>query len=90
MVRCLLLHPIIVQLLFLPLQEPWRMLIHILQISRFCAFPMTILCLPVTCPVFVIAVGRIHGAEGRSNTANPIFLSLLMLTASPAKPLMEL
>lgn len=37
-----------------------------------------------------IAVGRIQGAEGRLNTANPIFLSLLMLAASPVKPLMEL
>lgn len=45
---------------------------------------------PVTCPVFVIAAGRIQGAEGRSNTANLIFLSLLMLAASLAKPLMEL
>lgn len=71
-------------------QEPWRMLIHIVQISLFCVFPMTTFCLPITCPVFVIAVGRIQGAKGRSNTANPIFLSLLMLTASPAKPLMEL
>lgn len=44
----------------------------------FCAFPM--------CPVFVIATGRIQWTEGRSNTANPIFLNLLMQTASLAKP----
>lgn len=86
---CLLLHLTIAQL-SPHLHEPWRMLIHILQISLFCDFPMTILCLPVKCPVFVIAVGRIQRAEGRSNTANPIFLSLLMLIASPVKPLMEL
>lgn len=65
--------------------SPWGMLIHIFQIS-----PDTALCLPVMCPVFAIAGGRIRGAQGRSNPANPIFLSLLMLTASPAKPLMEL
>lgn len=73
-----------------PPQEPQRMLIHVLHISLFSVLPMIILCLPIMCPVFVIAVGRIQGAQGRSNTANPIFLSLLMLTASSAKPLMEL
>lgn len=89
MVWYLLLHLTIAQLSLHP-YEPWRMLIHILQISLICVFSMTVLSFPVMCPLFVIAVGRIQGAEGRSNRANPIFLSLLMLTASPAKPLMEL